>query len=85
LIGNITFSLSEAQQVINDCKDDVTPLTDAKEFINIMYDVGAIGNYRIVHGKRRYTFKYREDGADIPDYRYLFTVHQGLRKSLLRK
>jgi hypothetical protein len=59
--------------------------TDAKQFINIMYDIGAIGNYRIVHGKRRYTFKYREDGADVPDYRYLFTVHQGLRKSLLRK
>ena len=85
LIGNVTFSLDEVQRVINDCKDDVKPLTDAKQFINIMYDIGAIGNYRIVHGKRRYTFKYREDGADVPDYRYLFTVHQGLRKSLLRK
>ena len=85
LIGNVTFSLDEVQRVINDCRDDVMPLTDAKQFINIMYDIGAIGNYRIVHGKRRYTFKYREDGADVPDYRYLFTVHQGLRKSLLRK
>lgn len=85
LIGKTIFSLEEAQNVIDECKDEIVPVIDAKEFINIMYDVGAIGNYRKVEGKSMYAFKYREDGAESPDYRYLFTVHQGLRKNLLRK
>lgn len=85
LIGKTIFSLEDAQKVIEECNDEIMPITDAKEFINIMYEVGAIGNYRKIGGKSMYAFKYREDGAESPDYRHLFTVHQGLRKNLLRK
>lgn len=85
LIGKVTFSLQDVQRVIDECKDEISHDVDAKKFIDIMYDVGAIGNYRKIGGKSMYAFKYREDGADSPDYRHLFTVHQGLRRNLLRK
>lgn len=85
LIGKTVFSMDDVKKTMEECNDQIKIIEDAKTFVDMMYEVGAIGNYRKVSGKSMYLFKYREDGADEPDYRYLFVVHQGLRKNLLRK
>ena len=50
-----------------------------------MYKYGIVGNIWKIDGNRKnnFSWKYREDGFDNPDYDKKFYLHLGLRKSLL--
>lgn len=84
LIGRPKFKMEDIDSVIENCEEQAYPVKSSKEFIDIMYDAGVIGNIWKYANTKKYSFKYREDGNEFPDYRATFTVHMGLRKSLLK-
>lgn len=84
LIGKTVFTMEDVNAAVSECKKHDNLNIESKDFIDTMYEIGAIGNYRDINGRKVYLFKYREDGCEEPDYRYKFVVHQGLRKHLLR-
>lgn len=84
LIGKTKFRVEDIENVIEKCAGQVHPVNSSKEFVDIMYDAGVIGNFWKKGNLKKYSFKYREDGNEFPDYRTYFTVHMGLRKALLK-
>ena len=80
------FWLSEIKETFNANINNMTEFTDISEFIRLAYDFGIIGNVWFIdeqNKNRRYSWKYREDGHDYPDFDKKFSVHFGLEKSLI--
>lgn len=87
-IGEKTFWISQVTEVFKEHGSQYKYFSNEKEFIDLAYEFGIIGNTwpnENPNSDRKYNFswKYREDGFDIPDYGRKFYVHLALRKTLL--
>lgn len=91
-IGKQTFYFSDVVDAIENAEARWKYFTNPKEFVDMAYEFGIIGNTwekenkNLNSTKPKYNFawKYREDGFDNPDYSKKFYVHLALRKKLLR-
>lgn len=87
-IGEKTFWISQVTAIFEEHGANYKFFSNEKEFIDLAYEFGIIGNTwpnDNPNSDRKYNFswKYREDGFDIPDYGRKFYVHLALRKCLL--
>lgn len=86
-INRKTFWLSDVVQMFEQHQSRIKYFKTPEEFVDYAYEYGIIGNTWMntdANAKKRklYSWKYREDGSDTPDYSKKFTVHLALRKSL---
>lgn len=88
-VGKKSFWLSDVEQVFNDNNAKWKWFSNPKELLDIAYEFGIVGNCWPKPGapqtkiKYNFSWKYREDGFDNPDYNKKFFLHLALRKSLL--
>ena len=88
--GLKVFTLDDISKVLLNYSEELITFKNAKHFIDFAYEYGIIGNIWERKGnteqkRKKYNFswKYREDGFDKPDYNRKFYVHLALRNSLL--
>ena len=69
--------------------DDYKHIADIKETVKTLYKFGVLGNVKTEQTNNsskspypKYTWAYREDGNDEPDFTIQFVVHNALRKTL---
>lgn len=84
LVNRPGFYISNVEAVIEQNRKQIMNIQNAEEFIDIAYDAGIIGNTWKDGNNRTYSFKYREDGDEQPNYQAKMIVHVGLRKNLLK-
>ncbi len=88
-INKNEFWLNELQEVID--SQEFSFYKTAKEFYEFAYDYGIIGNVWLVDKKgngeqnKGYSWKYREDGRDVPNENQKFCVHFALVNILIHK
>lgn len=88
--GKRTFLYDDIEFYYEGHKDLYPDIKNLKECINTLYIFGVIGNSvknpqynrRKNNAKYLYSWGYRDDGEDLPNFDKSFTVHFGLRKAL---
>lgn len=85
LINKSTFWISDIENAIQQNSDEISYFKTKEQFADFIYEYGIAGNIWKNEGssKNRFSWKYREDGFDNPDYDRKFCLHIALRKSLL--
>ena len=83
LINKRTFWISNIQEILDENPDKFSYFKTKEQFADFIYNFGIAGNFWIKNGKKNFSWKYREDGFDSPDYKEKFVIHLGLRKTLL--
>lgn len=85
LINKKTFWISDIDRVLRENADQIIYFKTKEQFADFVYKYGIVGNIWKIDGNRKnnFSWKYREDGFDNPDYDKKFYLHLGLRKSLL--
>lgn len=87
-INKKSFELADVETVFSEHKDDISCFNSEKDFLEFAYLYGIIGNTWKIQdeqngSKYNFSWKYREDGNDKPDFSKSFYLHLALRKSLL--
>lgn len=87
-INKKTFTIDDIEETLSRYKDRLHHFRVKEEYADFIYKQGIAGNTwknSDPNTKRKYNFswKYREDGFDTPDYTKRFYVHLALRKSLI--
>lgn len=84
-IRKSTFWISDIENAIQENGDENSYFKTKEQFADFIYEYGIAGNIWKNEGssKNRFSWKYREDGFDNPDYHRKFCLHIALRKSLL--
>lgn len=84
-INKKTFWLSNVKEVLEKYSDEISWFTSEKQFLDFAYQYGMIGNTWKSNDENKYNFswKYREDGHEKPDYEKKFYLHLALRKNIL--
>ena len=87
-IDKKSFWISDIENALNEKAEKLSYFKTKEQFADFAYKHGIIGNIWEVEGmnkkKNKFSWKYREDGSDMPDYNKKFALHLGLRKTLLR-
>lgn len=85
LINKRTFWLSDIDKALKDKNSKNSYFKTKEQFADFIYAYGIAGNIWKNEGnkKNNFSWKYREDGFDTPDYNKKFFLHTGLRKTLL--
>lgn len=89
-INKNEFWLSELSQIIYTYGTDLKYYKTEREFYKFAYEFGIIGNvWHSMDEKgnqcKGYSWKYREDGRDIPDETQKFCLHFALSNALIHK
>lgn len=91
-INKNEFWLSDLEQVISNSLEELNYYKTSKDFYNFAYEYGIIGNVWLTSktdsnnsNNKCYSWKYREDGRDIPDETQKFCVHFALSNILIQK
>ena len=87
-INKRTFWITDIEKTMNECQDKIKYFKSKEDFADFIYEYGIVANIWKSgknNNKRKYNFswKYREDGFDTPDYNKKFYLHNALRKTLL--
>ncbi|RHG68529.1 hypothetical protein DW243_01090 [Mediterraneibacter gnavus] len=84
-INKKTFWLSNVKDVLEKYSDEISWFTSERQFLDFAYQYGMIGNTWKSKNENKYNFswKYREDGHEKPDYEKRFYLHLALRKNIL--
>lgn len=90
-INKNEFWIDELEALISTHNDELNYFKTAKHFYEFAYEYGIIGNVWQTknddgsHTNKGYSWKYREDGRDIPDETQKFCVHFALNSVLIHK
>lgn len=87
-INKKEFWMSDIKAAMENHKEKIVFFTTEEKFADFIYKHGIAGNTwrnENPNERKKYNFswKYREDGSENPDYDKKFYLHLGLRKSLL--
>jgi len=90
LLNKRNFWVSELEKVLEEYANKLKFYKNAKDFIELTYSFGIIGNTWMKQNskgkkKNHFSWRYKEDGHDYPDYDKKFCVHMALRKVLLQQ
>lgn len=85
IINKSTFWLSDIEKAIQENGNEISYFKTKEQFADFIYEYGIAGNIWKNEGnaKKKFSWKYREDGFDNPDYNRKFSLHIALRKTLL--
>nr|DAO94620.1 MAG TPA: adenylate kinase [Caudoviricetes sp.] len=85
LINKRTFWISDIEKVLEENNEKISYFKSKEQFADFIYAYGIVGNIWSNEGtkKNNFSWKYREDGFETPDYNKKFYLHIGLRKTLL--
>lgn len=85
LINKRTFWISDIENILKENSDEHSYFKTKEQFADFIYTYGIAGNVWKNPGNKNsnYSWKYREDGFESPDYNKKFFLHIGLRKTLL--
>lgn len=89
LLNKRNFWISELDKTLEEHQDKLKFFKNSKKYIEIAYGFGIVGNTWMkqnAKGKKKnhFSWRYKEDGHDYPDYDKKFCVHMALRKVLLQ-
>lgn len=84
-INKRTFWISDIEKALEKNVDENSFFKTKEQFADFIYAYGIAGNIWQNEGNRKnnFSWKYREDGNESPDYNKKFYLHIGLRKTLL--
>ena len=77
--------ISDIEKVLEENNEKISYFKSKEQFADFIYAYGIVGNIWSNEGtkKNNFSWKYREDGFETPDYNKKFYLHIGLRKTLL--
>lgn len=90
-INNVEFWLSDIECVMEKMAEDLQYFKSPKDFYELCYEFGIIGNVWNEMNKetgkdhKSYSWRYREDGSDVPDCEQKFCLHFALTKALIHR
>lgn len=85
LINKKNFWISDIETVLAENQNENSYFKTKEQFADFIYKYGIAGNMWRNQGnqKNNFSWKYREDGFESPDYGKKFFLHLGVRKTLL--